>query len=193
MFKQLLWIVFSKNKTQKFLLDKKIKKIILTGPESSGKSTLTQQLAQYFNTAWVPEFARTYLMDLNRPYREDDLPRMAKMQNELEAFLSKKANRFLFCDTGFLVFKIWSEVRFGKCDPWILEQLKKEENVLYILCMPDFTWQPDPLRENPNDRDQLLKKYQAELKNYNKTYIQVSGNQKNRLNYSIQSILHFFQ
>ncbi len=171
-------------------MDKKIKKIILTGPESSGKTTLARQLARYFNTVWVPEFARTYLDDLRRPYREDDLLRIAKGQRDLELFLEKKANRFLFCDTSLLVLKIWSEYRFGKCDPWILQELEKENDALYLLCSPDIPWQPDPQRENPNNRNELYGIYRNELIKYRKDYIQVSGNQKDRLNYSIQAILH---
>lgn len=170
-------------------MDKKIKKIILTGPESSGKTTLAKQLARYFQTVWVPEFARTYLEDIRRPYRFNDLFRIAKGQHDLELFMEKKANRFLFCDTSLLVLKVWSEYRFGKCDPWILEQIEKEE-ALYFLCKPDIPWQPDPQRENPNDRDLLFSLYQNELKNYKKDYIQISGSQKDRLNYSIQSLLH---
>jgi len=166
------------------------KKIILTGPESSGKTTLAKQLAKRFNTLWVPEFARTYIDSLNRPYREDDLPKIAKGQYDLELFLEKKANRFLFCDSSFLVLKIWSEYRFGKCDPWIVEQLQKDQKELYVLCTPDFPWQPDPQRENPNDRNQLLKIYQSELRNYKKKYIQVAGSQRDRFNYTVQSLLH---
>ena len=89
-----------------------------------------------------------------------------------------------------LVLKIWSDYRFGKCDPWILEELEKEKKAVYILCGTDVPWEFDPQRENPNDRKTLYKIYQEELRKHKKEYIQVSGSQKVRLNYSIQSLLH---
>ncbi|MEM6966672.1 MAG: ATP-binding protein [Bacteroidota bacterium] len=161
-------------------MDKKIKKIILTGPESSGKTTLAQQLAEQFDSVWVPEFARTYLEGLKRPYREDDLVKIAKGQKDLEDFFYKKANRFLFCDTSMLVIKVWSEYRYQSCDKWITEQFEKDQQELYILCSPDIPWTFDPQRENPNDREELLKIYKKELTKYEKKYIQVSGNEHDR-------------
>ncbi len=164
-------------------MDKKINKIILTGPESTGKSTLAKQLAREYNTVWVPEFARTYLEGLKRPYREDDLLKIAKGQRDLESFFYKKSNQYLFCDTSMLVMKIWSEYRFGKCHPWILEELEKEKNTIYILCGTDIPWEYDEQRENPNDRNDLYKRYLAELKFYQKEFIEVTGNQEVRFNF----------
>lgn len=162
-------------------MDKKIKKIILTGPESTGKSTLAKQLAHEYNTVWVPEFSRTYLEGLNRPYREDDLLKIAQGQRDLESLFLKKTNQYLFCDTSMMVMKIWSEYRFGKCHPWILEQLENEKNTSYVLCGTDIPWEYDELRENPNDRNELYKKYLSELKFHQKEFIEVTGSQEFRI------------
>jgi NadR type nicotinamide-nucleotide adenylyltransferase len=164
-------------------VDKKIKKIILTGPESTGKSTLAKRLARKHNTVWVPEFSRTYLEGLNRTYREDDLLKIAQVQQELESFFYKKSNQYLFCDTSMLVMKIWSEYRFGKCHPWILEKLENEKDTVYILCGTDVPWEYDEQRENPNDRNELYEKYLSELKFYQKEFIEVSGSQGVRLDF----------
>jgi nicotinamide riboside kinase len=80
-----------------------------------------------------------------------------------------------------LVMKIWSEYRFGKCHPWILEQLENEKNASYVLCGTDISWENDELRENPNDRDELYQKYLSELKFYQKEFIEVSGSQNDRI------------
>ena len=165
-------------------MDKKIKKIILTGPESTGKSTLAKQLAQEYNSVWVPEFARTYLKGLNRSYREEDLLKIAKGQCDLESFFYKKSNQYMFCDTSMMVMKIWSEYRFGKCDPWILEQLENEKNTTYILCGTDVLWEFDEQRENQNDRNDLYEKYLSELKFYQREFIEVFGNQEVRFDFA---------
>lgn len=167
-------------------MDKKIKKIILTGPESTGKSTLAKQLAQEYNTVWVQEFARTYLEGLNRTYREDDLLKIAKGQRDLEAFFYNRSNQYMFCDTSMLVMKIWSEYRFGKCDPWILEQLENEKDTSYILCGTDVPWQYDEQRENQNDRNDLYEKYLSELKFYQKEFLEVIGSQSVRAKHIAQ-------
>ncbi len=168
------------NKIRHLLVDKKIKKIITTGPESTGKSTLTLELAQNLQTQYVPEFARTYIESIKRPYREDDLIKIAKGQRDLEMFFLKKSNQFLCCDTSMLVLKIWSEYRFGKCHPWIETQFQKEDGI-FILCGIDVPWEFDPQRENPNEREELYQLYLSTLMNYNKKYIEVSGSQELRM------------
>ena len=96
-----------------------MKKIIITGPESSGKTTLAKALAAHFKTVSVPEFAREYIDQLGRPYVESDLLEIAKGQLRLENEMAKRASNFLFCDTDLITIKIWALDKFGKCDPWI--------------------------------------------------------------------------
>jgi len=171
-------------------VDKKIKKIITTGPESTGKSTLALELANHLETQYVPEFARTYLDCIKRPYREDDLITIAKRQRELELFLSKKSNQYLCCDTSMLVLKIWSEFRFGKCHPWIKEAFQKEEG-LFVLCGTDVPWAFDPQRENPNEREEIYQLYKIALVDYGKEFVEVSGDQNARLE-MVLSYLNLF-
>ena len=115
-----------------------VKTIVITGPESTGKTTLCKQLAAHFDTQWIPEFARSYIDDLNRPYLKKDLLEIAKGQMELEKKTTQKSNKPVFLDTSLEVIKIWSEYKYGICDDWILEQLKKRKHFLYLLCQPDI-------------------------------------------------------
>jgi len=90
-----------------------IKKIAITGPESTGKSELAKKLAKHYNTVWVPEFSREYIDNINRPYDYDDIIEIAKGQLNREKEAEKKANKFLFCDTELIVAKIWSEFKYS--------------------------------------------------------------------------------
>ncbi|MFP4090612.1 MAG: AAA family ATPase [Cyclobacteriaceae bacterium] len=154
-------------------------KVIITGPESSGKTTLARQLATVFAEPWVPEFARDYINTLDRKYQETDLLEIARGQIKREEEYTKEANQLLICDTGLEVLKIWSEYRFGRCHPWILEQLEKKRPELYLLCAPDIPWEYDPQRENPDDRQELFEIYRKELSGQNVQ--EVSGSRQQRL------------
>lgn len=162
-----------------------MQKIILTGPESSGKTTLAQQLATHFQTEWLPEYAREYLQKINRSYNESDLFEIAKGQflQEKKALenVKKISEEKLICDTSFLVLKIWSMVKYGCCHPFILKQLAIQADVFYILCGPEIPWEYDPQRENPNDREKLYTIYKKELKEMNAHFIEVSGSKEERL------------
>jgi nicotinamide riboside kinase len=170
-------------------------KIILTGPESSGKTTLAQQLAEQYNVELVEEYARTFLEKRIPPqYNYADLLKIAKKQYALE----KKAtitpnnnstiqpfnNTLIICDTDLITLKIWANVVFQKCHPWILKQLEEASfdfKTLYFLCSPaDITWEYDPLRENPNNRDYLFQLYENELILYKKNYIILRGDKTER-------------
>ncbi len=140
-----------------------ILKVIITGPESTGKSTLSAQLANVFGVPWVPEFARDYIDQLNRAYQESDLLEIARGQIAREDEYAQQADQLLFYDTSLEVIKIWSEFRYQACHPWILEQYQKRKADLYLLCAPDLSWEEDPQRENPNDRDKLFEIYRQEL------------------------------
>ena len=140
-----------------------IKRIAITGPESTGKSWLSKRLADFFNTEWVEEFAREYLKINVADYHYEDIVKIAKGQKERENTAIKKANKLLFSDTEPIVTKIWSEVVFGKIDTWIEDEIKSNPYDLYLLCYPDLPWEPDPLRENPDNRIELFELFLKEL------------------------------
>lgn len=134
-------------------------KVLITGPESSGKTKLAQFLARQFRSPWVPEFARTYLEALDRPYTEEDL--LIILNGQLRLQNQHDNASLLFCDTGPEVIHVWSEVKFGSVDPYIMEQVLAVKYDLQLLCYPDLDWEPDPLREapDPTSRRLLFEKY----------------------------------
>ncbi len=156
-----------------------LKKVALTGPESTGKSQLAESLSIHYQTLWVPEYARTYLQE--RPdYQESDLLIMAKQQLVSEQEIVKKSNTVVFLDTEFIVFKVWSDYMYKHCHPWIENAINEHTYDLYLLCAPDVAWRNDPLRSNPNDRQELFEKYQTILddKGLNYRIITGLGNQR---------------
>ena len=163
----------------------KLFKIAVTGPESTGKSILAQQLADHYNTVWVPEFARLYLLRIGRPYVYGDILEIAKGQAESEKIIARLANKFIISDTELLVTKIWCDVKFGNCHSWIEEQLIRQNYNLYLLMDVDLPWQFDPMRENPQDRDFLMKRYVEELDRLGFNYKIVSGVGEERLRNAI--------
>jgi NadR type nicotinamide-nucleotide adenylyltransferase len=135
-----------------------LKKIVVIGPESTGKSTLCEELAQHYGTTWCPEFARQYLLQHGMNYQFDDLLTIAKgqiaMEDEYTAALSHSPltthySPLLFIDTDMYVMKVWSEFVFGKCHSWIIDQVVERKYDLYLFCNVDLPWVQDELREYP--------------------------------------------
>lgn len=140
-------------------------KIAITGPESTGKTTLAEQLARYFQAVWVPEFARTYIERLNRFYTYDDILTIAQGQMQWEDEASAK-HQLVFLDTELLVTKIWCEYKYGTCHRWIIDELKKRTYDLVLLCYIDLPWEFDPQREHPNKRTELWDLYYRESRRW---------------------------
>jgi NadR type nicotinamide-nucleotide adenylyltransferase len=168
-----------------------IRTIAITGPESTGKSMLAGQLAAHYHTTWVPEFAREYLEKLDRPYEEKDILLIAKGQLEQESIRVKNADRYLFCDTELLVTKIWSDVKYKRCNPWILQNIENHRYDLFLLCDIDLPWQFDPLREHPDRRQFLFDLYINELKNRKFPFAVVHGTGPERLSCALEIIENF--
>lgn len=126
-----------------------MKRIVVIGPESTGKSTLSQQVAAFYKTEWVPEFARAYLEGLGRPYDQEDLWHIAQGQLAAEDAAAARGTGFIVCDTDLYVIKVWSEAKFGDCDPRILELIAARRYDGYLLTYIDIPWEDDPLREHP--------------------------------------------
>ena len=156
-------------------------KIIVTGPESSGKTTLCKALSEHYNLPFTKEFAREYLTDLGKNYLQEDLLEIAKGQLENEQLINNNQQISLH-DTDLITLKIWSDYKYGNCNNWILEQIEKQkvENRFYLLCKPDIKWNYDPLRENPTDRNELLEIYKQELENLGHKFLIIKGEDRNK-------------
>ena len=155
-------------------------KIIVTGPESSGKTTLCKALSKYYNLPFTKEFAREYLTDLGKNYLQEDLLKIATGQLENEQIIINNQQISLH-DTDLITLKIWSDYKYGNCNNWILEQIEKQkvENRFYLLCKPDLKWVYGPLRENPTNRNELLEIYKQELKNLGHKFLIIKGEDRN--------------
>ena len=161
-------------------------KIIVTGPESSGKTTLCKSLSKYLNIPFIEEFSRKYLNKQNGKYTQPDLISIAKGQ----LFKEQINEEILICDTDLITIKIWSEYKYSSCDNWILEQIEqqKTENRFYLLCKPDIPWEADSLRENPTNREELFKIYKRELEKLHHNYFIVEGTEDERIVKCVSSI-----
>jgi NadR type nicotinamide-nucleotide adenylyltransferase len=164
-------------------------KIAVTGPESTGKSTLAEDLAKEFDTVWVPEFAREYLAGTQGKYEKKDLEIIAKGQMKLEAMYMEKAhNNILICDTEATVLKIWCEVKYGGTLSVIEDWYRKSDYDLYLLMYIDLAWEYDPLREHPDKREFLFQLYLQTLQANNKSFKIIRGNYETRKKEAITAI-----
>jgi NadR type nicotinamide-nucleotide adenylyltransferase len=171
-----------------------ITKVVIIGPESTGKTSLCEQLALHYNTIWCPEFAREYLMTHPVDYNYEDLLTIAKGQIDLEdKFISKLTTQslsLLFVDTDMYVMKVWSEFVFEKCHRFILEQIVKRKYDLYLLCNVDLPWIPDELREYPSveTRKKLFNIYKDAMVNQSVPWIEINGNYEERIRKAIAAV-----
>ena len=164
------------------------KRILITGPECSGKTTLCKELARFYAAPWVQEYSRRYLTTIGRDYEEHDLLIIARNQVKEEEEAAAEGHPFIFLDTSLLVMKVWSEYKFGKCHPWIEEQWQKAHYDVILLCKPDIEWEFDPLRESPRFRDQLYQAYKKYLNESFKKHKVISGLGNPRLEKAISYV-----
>ncbi|MDA3779506.1 MAG: ATP-binding protein [Bacteroidales bacterium] len=169
------------------------KKIVLIGAESTGKTELAKFLAEYFNTSWVPEYAREYIENLMHRYTYDDVIYIARKQVELEKEYLKKTNSILFYDTFLIITKVWLEVVYGKCPDWIIDNINESKIDLFLLCNNDIPWINDSVRENGGEmRDKLFNIYRKELEYFNFNFEIISGIDNERKHNAIRIIENKF-
>jgi NadR type nicotinamide-nucleotide adenylyltransferase len=186
-----------------------IKKIVVIGPESTGKSTLCSELAARYGTDWVPEYAREYLMTHGKNYSYEDLLTIAKAQVALEdkqaaavacrseAISVKFGNGgarektpILFIDTDMYVMRVWCEFVFGKCHAWILDQIALRKYDGYLLCCTDLPWVKDELREYPDliSREKLFHIYRDSMINQSTPWAGIRGAADQRLRMAVEAV-----
>lgn len=169
-----------------------LRRISLTGPESTGKSTLAAQLAAHFGTTYAPEYARQYLAARGPAYALPDLEAIARGQLRQEDATAARAaalgRELVFCDTDLVVLKVWAEHAFGHCPPWILAELRRPRYALTLLLDVDLPWQPDPLREHPHLRQHFLEIYRRELRALAWPVAEISGSDAQRLARAVAAV-----
>ncbi len=177
-----------------------LKKIVIIGPESTGKSTLCEKLAQHYHTNWCPEYAREYLLAHGTNYSYNDLLTIAEGQvaneerciNQTLAGIDsgKISAPLLFIDTEMYVMKVWCMFVFDKCHPWILQQIEERKYDLYLLCNVDLPWVKDELREYPDleRRKQLYDIYKDIMINQQVPWVDISGSYDERLQKAIEAV-----
>ena len=165
-------------------------RIVLYGPESTGKTTLAKALAAHYDTRWVPEFARDYLQTKWDQKKEictlEDLHIIVKGQLELENQHSAYAQRFLFCDTNVVVTQLWSQTHFDcYCAPEILDWATTFHYAFYLLTDIDVPWEKDDLRDRPDQRTDMFRAFEQELQDRQVPYHKLSGPHADRLKTAI--------
>lgn len=165
-----------------------LKKIVLTGPESTGKSWLCEKLAEHFHTVYAPEYARLYLEKNGVDYNFEILEKIIHGHLQHQQKYLGQAAGLIFLDTDLINFKIWEEVVFGKTHTFLTKALNTESDHLYLLTYPDIPWESDPLRENPENRGELFELHKAETEKLNRPHRIVKGNKEKRLQNAIAQV-----
>ena len=183
-----------------------MKKIVIIGPESTGKSTLCEKLARHYHTNWCPEYAREYLLQHGTNYTYDSLLSIAKGQIALEEKWTKEtmANQqgnataqspLLFIDTDMYVMQVWCKFVFGKVHSWILNQVEQRKYDLYLLCNVDLPWVKDELREYPDleRRQKLYNIYKEIMIHQPVPWVDIYGNYEERFERAVGAVDHILQ
>lgn len=161
----------------------KSKNIVITGAESSGKTTLAKDLSMALGYILVEEQSRDYLNNLTRPYQQDDLAQISELQ--FNAINNALVKGHVVSDTDLLTQKIWGLEKYNKADEFTDKHYPTQLPDLYIVCSPDIPWEPDPLRENQHDRDRLFMRYLKVLETLKVPFTIVKGSESERLNQAL--------
>jgi NadR type nicotinamide-nucleotide adenylyltransferase len=185
------------------MMNMELIRIVVIGPESTGKSSLCEALSKHFDAVWCPEFAREYLTTHGKDYTFEQLDEIArgqlKLEDEQAALASLQWSNqeehitpkpLLFIDTDMYVMKVWCVFVFGKCHDWIEEEISRRKYDLYLLCNTDLPWQKDHLREYPDleTRETLLGIYRDLLQHQSVPWVEISGTGHERIEIAIRAV-----
>ncbi len=150
-------------------------RLVLTGPESSGKSALTAHLGAFLGVPYALEYARIFLEKHGPSYDYDLLLEISRKHAIYQQAMAPADEPAGILDTDLINFKIWCEVAYGRCHPEIVAGLNRETHHVYLLCFPDLPWAPDPLREHPTQRMMLFERHRAEIERTGRRYEVIRG------------------
>lgn len=170
-----------------------VKRVCIVGPESTGKTTLAEQLAKHFKTVWTPEYARGLLDRKGATCELSDIQLIAEGQLRTEKEQAREANKVLFCDTDLMTTTIWSKHFFNKCPAWIEEAANGQKYDLTLLTNIDIPWIEDPQRDAPHLREYFLDWFKREFEKRGRSYVLISGLNEERLQRAVEEVEKLFQ
>jgi nicotinamide riboside kinase len=170
-----------------------LKTIVVTGPESTGKTMISAYLAGQLGCPWIPEYARDYIGSLNRHYNYSDIEHIAENQVARKKEIEKSGASMLVLDTWLIITKVWFQEVYNKYPDWIDKEIETQYIDLFLVCKPDIPWIPDPLRENGGEkREYLLSRYIEEIQKTDMKYILIGGTGNERYNNAFESVKTHF-
>lgn len=169
------------------------KRVVIYGPESTGKTTLAARLAEHYKTVWAPEFARGYLDDKGAWVELSDIPLIAKGQIASEDRLARQANCLLLCDTDLITTSIYSRHYFGSCPDEVMQKAAEREYDLYLLLDVDVPWVEDWQRPDPENREFFYDWFKRELEARGRRYVVIAGSYEERFEKAVRAIDELFQ
>jgi nicotinamide riboside kinase len=170
-----------------------LRTIVLTGPESTGKTMISAWLAEKLGCPWIPEYARDYIGSLDRPYTYPDLVHILSKQIHQKDDFEKKEPSILILDTWLIITKVWFLEVFNKYPDYLDNEISKHVIDLYIICKPDIPWIPDPLRENGGEkREYLMQRYIEEIKNTGRSFVFIGGTGDERFQNALNAVKSHF-
>ncbi len=171
-------------------MKKSIVRIVITGAESTGKSALSQHLAEIYSGVWIPEYAREYIESLNRPYVLDDVLAIARHQIANDIWHTQHSTEgVIFFDTWLILTKVWLEIVYGNCPDWISDHIRASKIDLFLVCNNDIPWIEDKVRENGGEkREALFELYCAQISAFGFTYEIISGVGHERVENALKAI-----
>jgi NadR type nicotinamide-nucleotide adenylyltransferase len=150
-------------------------RIVVTGPEATGKTTLAKALARHFRSPWQPEMARLYADEVKRELKAPDAELIARRAMVAEDTTLASDPPLLVLDTDLISTVVYVRHYYGPCPAWIETAARERRGDLYLLCAPDLPWTADGVRDRPAQRKELFALFEGAMREFDCTVIDVSG------------------
>jgi NadR type nicotinamide-nucleotide adenylyltransferase len=156
------------------------RKVVLTGSECTGKTTLAAELARHYGAVWLPEYVRGYAESKGAPLDAGDVEPIARGQIAAQDAALERARQLLLLDTDLLSTVVYAEHYYGSCPDWISDLAVARRGDLYLLCDIDMPWTADPQRDRPDSREAMQALFHRALTSRGFRFVEIRGDRLER-------------